>query len=160
MKKLIILALVAFSTTSFAQSVKNGTIYKAHPYITKVNEMITAYVKYDTVAMAVSYADTVKFYDSPDPKPYNLAQAKLNWRNIHDEWEQIAITPRGYPDGLEYTSEGFVVQSWWTVTAVNRKTKKKATFEQAVFDTFNKAGKIVLELNYYDTSSLMEAMKP
>ncbi|RZA00549.1 MAG: hypothetical protein EOP47_13640 [Sphingobacteriaceae bacterium] len=164
MKKLILLAFVTISATSFAQTVvKNGTIYKEHPYITKVNAMMAAANKNDTIAMFVPYADTVKFYDSPSPtKVYNLTQSKSNWRTVQAEWEQISIKPRGYPDGLEYAGkdESFTVQSWWTITAINKKTKKKAMFEEVIFDSFNKDGKITLELAYYDMSSLAEAMKP
>ena len=70
-----------------------------------------------------------------------------------------SIKQIGYPDGLEYASDPFTVQSWWEVTAVNKKTQKKATFEQVVFDSFNKVGKITSELSYYDTQALMEATK-
>jgi ketosteroid isomerase-like protein len=160
MKKLILLGIMAFSVSTFAQTItKNGTIYKDHPYITAVEQSTASFAKGDTVASMKIYADSVKFYDSPSPKPYTLAQARANWQQIFANWDQLTITKVGYPDGLEYSSDPFTVQSWWTITAVNKKTQKKATFQEVVFDSFNKDGKITVELSYYDTSSLMAAMK-
>jgi len=43
--------------------------------------------------------------------------------------------------------------------AVNKKTKKKAAFEDVSFDTFNKGGKIASEVSYYNTKSTMDAIK-
>jgi hypothetical protein len=161
MKKLLTIGLMAFSVASFAQSVvKNGTIYKEHPYITAVVQLTADFQKGDTTAAAQFYADTVKFYDAPFPKhPYKLAEAKAGWHKIFTDWEQLEIKQVGYPDGLEYATDPFTVQSWWKVTAVNKKTKKTATFEEVVFDTFNKDGKITLELSYYDNKSLEDASK-
>jgi len=159
MKKLIFVALVAFSVDTFAQGVeKNGTIYKKHPYITVVNQISDLFVKGDTVALAKFYADTAKFADSPDPKTYNLKMARSNWKWIVDNWD-ITIKPRGYPDALQYDIDPFTVQSWWTITVVNKKTQKKAVVEEVVFDTFNKDGKITFEGSYYDASAFKDAMK-
>lgn len=161
MKKLLTIGLLALSAATFAQGVvKNGTIYKQHPYITAVVQLNALFMKGDTVAIAKFYADTAKFIDAVDfKKPSNLTQAKANWHAIFTDWEQINIKQIGYPDGLEYASDPFTVQSWWEVTAVNKKTHKKAIFEEVIFDTFNKNGKISSELSYYDTAAIMAAMK-
>ena len=160
MKKLITIGLLAFSVSAFSQTeVKNGTIYKEHPYITAVMQMTDKFQKGDTIGMASFYADSVKFYDSPDPKSYNLTKAKAGWQKIFADWEQIKLKKVGYPDGLQYDKDPFTVQSWWQITCVNKKTQKAATFEEVVFDSFNKDGKIVFEVSYYDTKSLMAAMK-
>jgi ketosteroid isomerase-like protein len=161
MKKLITIGLIAISSAAFSQGiVKNGTILKEHPYITAVEQLAALYPKADTLAIAGFYADTVTFYDAPEPKhPYKLAEAKKGWTRLFAEWEQITIKKVGYPDALEYSSDPFTVQSWWSVTAVNKKTKKTAAFEEVIFDTFNKNGKITSELSYYDTKSLMDAEK-
>jgi hypothetical protein len=158
---LIMIALMAISVSAIAQDVvKNGTIYKKHPYITKIIQLNTLFPKGDTIGIAGYYADSVKFYDATEPaKPYNLTRAKAGWREIFADWDQITVTPVGYPDGLEYTSDPFTVQSWWSITAVNKKTQKKASFQEVIFDMFNKDGKIIVELSYYDTKSLMDAMK-
>jgi hypothetical protein len=65
----------------------------------------------------------------------------------------------GCPDGLAYDKDPFTVQSWWSVTTVNKKTKKTVKFQLVQFDEFNKAGKITVEIAYYDQTPLMEASK-
>jgi hypothetical protein len=161
MKKIITIAFLAFSVTSFAQGiVKNGTIYREHPYINIVKEINVDFAKGDTTPMIKFYADTAKFFDPTSPKPTTLAQARASWHMILADWDQIVIKQEGYPDALEYTSDPFTVQSWWLITAVNKKTKKKATFYEVVFDEFNKDGKIAVESSIYDSSSIMDAMKP
>ena len=161
MKKLLIIGLLALSTSAFSQGVvKNGTIYKQHPYITAVLQLNTLFARGDTVAVARFYADTARFIDATNPmKPSNLAQAKATWHDILTNWDIVSMKQIGYPDGLEYTSSPFTVQSWWEVTTVNKKTQKKVTFEEVVFDSFNKAGKITSELSYYDTLALVGATK-
>ena len=161
MKKLVTIALMAFSVTSFAQGVvKNGTIYKEHPYITIVNNLNAAFAKGDTTTVIRYYADTAAFYDSSAPKKITLAQARADWQRLFANWDQITIKAMGYPDGLEYTSDPFTVQSWWVITGVYKKTKKPVKFYEVIFDLFNKDGKIAVESSYYDTSGIIEAMKP
>lgn len=161
MKRLLTIGLLALSATAFGQGVvKNGTIYKEHPYITAVIQMNALFMKGDSIGAAKFYADSARFIDATDPmKPTSLKQAISNWHAIFENWDQISIKQIGYPDGLAYDSDPFTVQSWWEVTAVNKKTQKKATFEQVIFDTFNKDGKISSELSYYDTSAIVAAMK-
>jgi hypothetical protein len=161
MKKLLTIAFMALTVSSFAQTVvKNGTIYKEHPYITAVNDLTAAFAKGDTTAVIKYYADTAKFYDSSSPKKFTLAQVRADWQRLFANWDQITIKAMGYPDGLEYTSDPFTVQSWWVVTGVNKKTKKPVKFYEVIFDLFNKDGKIAVESTYYDTSAITEAMKP
>lgn len=160
MKKLLILAFALISCSAFAQTMqKNGTIYKEHPYITIVNNSTSLFLKQDWEGMAKLYADTVKFYDPSSPKAISLADEKKGWSGIYNDWEQITVTKQGYPDGLQYDKDPFTVQSWWTVTAVNKKTKKTAKVYMVQFDTFNKDGKIDSELSYYDQTPFIEASK-
>jgi hypothetical protein len=161
MKKLLFIVLVIVSIQAMAQApVKNGTIYKDHPYITMVKQISDLFLKHDTTALAKFYADTVKFYDSPQPeRGYTLKEAKADWKRLYEEWDIKEIKQRGYPDALEYTSDPFTVQSWWSITAVNKKTGKTAKFEEVIFDEFNKAGKISRELSYYDATAIIAATK-
>jgi len=161
MKKLLLPAFMLLFGTAFAQNtVKNGTIYKEHPYIDVVNKEAAAFAKGDTITAASLYADTAKFVDSPNPKrTYTLKEARAGWQDIFAGWTITSIKPVGYPDGLEYANDPFTVQSWWSVTVVNKKTQKTATLEEVIFDTFNKDGKISFELSYYDENSLLEASK-
>jgi hypothetical protein len=160
MKKLLIVVFTLLACGAFAQGPqKNGTIYKTHPYIDVVNNSNALFLKKDWDGYAKLYADTVKFYDSVNPKAASLADTKKFWADIDANWDQVTVTKQGYPDGLQYDKDPFTVQSWWVVTAVNKKTKKTAKFNVVQFDEFNKDGKIALELSYYDQGSLVEAMK-
>ncbi|MDN3549654.1 nuclear transport factor 2 family protein [Mucilaginibacter aquaedulcis] len=160
MKNLLILALMLMAGTTFAQDVlKNGTIYKEHPYITIVNNSTELFLKQDWDGLSKLYTDTVKFYDPSSPNKISLADQKKGWADIAAKWEQIKVVKVGYPDALEYDHDPFTVQSWWKVTAVNKKTKKTATFHMVQFDEFNKDGKIAVEYAYYDQTPLIEASK-
>jgi len=160
MKKLLIVVLTLLASSTFAQNMqKNGTIYKEHPYIDVVNNSTALFLKNDWDGYAKLYADTAKFFDSTTPKPSKLADVKKSWADISANWEQVTVTKQGYPDGLQYDKDPFTVQSWWIVTAVNKKTKKTAKFNMVQFDNFNKDGKIDLEVAYYDQTSLLAAMK-
>jgi hypothetical protein len=161
MKKILLPALMLLSASTFAQSiVKNGTIYKEHPYITALKTEVADFTKGDTLGAASFYADTAKFADSPEPKNiYTLKQARAGWQRIFADWTITSVKQVGYPDGLEYASDPFVVQSWWEITVVNKKTQKTAVFDQVLFDYFNKDGKISFEGSYYDQGSLIAASK-
>jgi hypothetical protein len=160
MKNLFIVLFVLLAGSTFAQAPKkNGTIYKDHPYITIVNKSTDLFVKQDWAALAKMYADTAIFYDPTSPKKISFADQKKGWAAIAKDWGQIKIVKVGYPDGLAYDKDPFTVQSWWTVTAVNKKTKKTAKFQIAQLDEFNKAGKIAVEIAYYDQTPLIEASK-
>jgi hypothetical protein len=160
MKKLLIVAFTLLACSTFAQDVqKNGTIYKEHPYITIVNNSNALFLKQDWDGLASLYADTAKFYDPGSPKASDLATVKKGWADIYNNWEQITVTKQGYPDGLQYDQDPFTVQSWWTITAVNKKTKKTAKAYMVQFDEFNKDGKISRELTYYDQTPFIEASK-
>ena len=160
MKKLLIAVFTLLTCNVFAQdSQKNGTIFKEHPYITVVNNSMASFLKQDWDGMAKLYSDTVKFYDPSSAKPVNLEAAKKGWVDVYNGWEQITVTKQGYPDGLQYDKDPFTVQSWWTISAVNKKTKKTAKVYMVQFDEFNKDGKIARELSYYDQTPFIEASK-
>lgn len=172
MKKLTFIILLV-SNVAFAQkAIKNGTIYKQHPYIEVVKKLAQLYEQGDANSMANYYADTVHIYGmtrySPDtglmekhmlPKSKALMEAKAGWQQIIDGWENIKMAPLSPPDGLQYDNAPFTVQSWWLLTLTNKKTHKTAATEMVLFDMFNKDGKIAVQLEYYDPTSLMMAMK-
>ena len=160
MKKLLIAVFALITVNVFAQDMqKNGTIYKTHPYVTVVNNSVDFFLKQDWGSLAGLYADSVKFYDPSREKPYTLAEQKQGWAGIYNDWDQIKVVKQGYPDALQYEKDPFTVQSWWGVTCVNKKTKKTAKFNIVQFDTFNKDGKIDMELAYYDQTPLEAASK-
>ncbi|WP_183556608.1 nuclear transport factor 2 family protein [Mucilaginibacter sp. SP1R1] len=160
MRNLLIVVFTLLACTTLAQTTtKNGTIYKDHPYITIVNTSNDLFLKQDWDGLSKLYADTAKFYDPGSPKKMSLDEQKKDWADIVANWEQIKVVKVGYPDGLEYDKDPFTVQSWWKITAVNKKTKKTATFHMVQFDEFNKDGKIGVEFSYYDRTPLIEASK-
>jgi hypothetical protein len=158
MKKLFIVVLVACSAAAFAQSPqKNGTIYKQHHLIDVSNSLMDLYQKGDVEGMAKLYADTAKFYSPMSDKPSTLVEEKEHWKQIFNDWGDIKLKVQGYPDGLDYTKEGFTVQSWFGFSAVNKKTQKTAKSNMVLFLSFNKAGKITTDIIYYDPSPMMAA---
>jgi hypothetical protein len=160
MKKLLIAVFTMITASTLAQDMqKNGTLYKEHPYITAVNNSMDLFLKQDWDNMAKLYSDTVKFYDPSSTKPSNLADVKKGWAGIYNAWEQITVTKQGYPDGLQYDKDPFTVQSWWAISATNKKTKKVAKVFMVQFDEFNKDGKIAREFSYYDQTPFIEASK-
>jgi hypothetical protein len=159
MKKFFFVVLVACSASAFAQSStqKNGTIYKQHPLIDVSNSLMDLYQKGDVEGMAKLYADTAKFYSPMSDKPSTLAEEKEHWKQIFNDWGDIKLKVQGYPDGLDYTKEGFTVQSWFGFSAVNKKTQKTAKSNMVLFLSFNKAGKITTDIIYYDSSPIIAA---
>ena len=160
MKRNLLVALVVLSANAFAQKIeRNGIIFKEHPYIEVVKKSVNLFAKGDADALYKLYADTAKFFDAPDPKWVPLADAKKTWEMIWNDWDTQAVKQIGYPDALQYNKAPFTVQSWWEITAMNKKTKKTAKFQLVQFDEFNKDGKIIREGAYYDTQALMAASK-
>ncbi|HVW14954.1 MAG TPA: hypothetical protein VHB54_14055 [Mucilaginibacter sp.] len=171
MKKLLI-ALALLCNAAFAQKmVKNGTIYKEHPYIEVVKKLAALYQKGDADGMARCYASNAQLFGmtryTPDSavrvrhaiKGKSLAEAKAGWQHVIDGWENIKMTPESAPDGLQYADAPFTVQSWWQLTMVNKATKKTAVIEMVLFDMFDKQGKIVTQFEYYDPAPMLAAMQ-
>ena len=172
MKKLLLIILICSNVAIAQKKVKNGVIYKEHPYIEAVKQLAALYEKGDADAMAKFYADSALAYGMTRynvdtskvaqlsvPPGKSLAGVKAGWQNIFDNWEQIKMRPIGTPDGLAYDNQPFMVQSWWLLTLVNKKTKKVAKVEMVLFDQFNKDGKIAIQIEFYDPASLLAAMK-
>jgi hypothetical protein len=173
MRKLLLMILIACSVSVFAQKkVKNGIIYKEHPYIEIVKQVAVLYEKGDTAAMAKLYADSAQVYGmtrySVDtakvaqwsvPPPKGLAGAKAGWQQVFDNWDHIKMRMIGNPEAMAYDDSPFSVQSFWLFTMVNKKTKKVAKVELVLFALFNKAGKIATQIEFYDPTSLLAAMK-
>jgi hypothetical protein len=173
MKKLLLIILIAFPVVALAQQkVKNGTIYKAHQYIEIVKQIAVLYEKNDGAGMAKFYADSVHVYGMTRyqvdttkvaqwsvPPSKGLSGAKAGWQQVFDNWEQIKMRSIGEPSAYEYNDSPFTVQSFWLFTLVNKKTKKVAKVEMVLFARFNKDGKIATQIEFYDPTSLMAAMK-
>ncbi|MGZ3750036.1 MAG: nuclear transport factor 2 family protein [Mucilaginibacter sp.] len=173
MKKLLFVILIVCTVPAFAQKkVKDGIIYKQHPYIEIVKHLAALYEKGDADGLVKLYADSARIYGmtrySVDtskvaqlsvPPSRSLAEARDGWQHIFDNWERIKMQAIGEPSGLEYTHSMFTVQSFWLFTLVNKKTKKVAKVEMVLFARFNKAGKIATQIEFYDPASLLAAAR-
>jgi hypothetical protein len=160
MKKLLLMALALLSVPAFAQKlVKNGILYKEHPYIDVVKKCQVMFKAGDFAALSKVFADTAKFSENGDPKWRTLKAVKKDWQKTRADWNTVSIKQIGYPNGMEFIKQPFTVESYWRVTSINRKTKKTAIFTIVQFDEFNKAGKIGREYESYDTASLIAASK-
>lgn len=174
MKKLLFVLLLCSNTLFAQQMIKSGIIYREHPYIGVIQTLGKLYGQVDPESMAQLYADTAHFYGiiryKPDTgrmsrlqstKPKTLAEAKKGWQDLIDDWDGVTMVLARKPVGYEYTdNSSFTIQSWWLLTMMNKKTKKLAQVEMVLFDDFNDAGKISREMEYYDPTPLILAMKP
>jgi hypothetical protein len=173
MKKLFLVVLIAGWMPVFAQNkVKSGIIYKEHPYIEIIKRLAVLYEKNDTAGMAKLFADTAHVYGMTRynvdttkvaqwsvPPEKSLTGAKAGWQDVFDNWEDIKMRPIVPPEGHEHNDGTFSVQSFWLFTLTNKKTKKLAKTEMVLFHAFNKKGKIVTQVGFYDPTSLIAAMK-
>jgi hypothetical protein len=170
MKKLILIFVICSSTALAQKVTKNGTVYKDHPYIEIVKQLAVFYENGDASAMAKAYADNSKLYGMTRYTPNkqkqsavetgkSLSEAKAGWQEVINNWDHIKMTPIYAPEGLQYENGVFKVQSYWTLSAVNKKTKKTATIQLVLLDWFNKDGKIATQNEYYDPTPLIAAMK-
>jgi hypothetical protein len=158
MKKfLVTISLLLVGIVSFSQEEKNGTIYIKHPYINVVNSAIKAYLAKDDAANAKIYADTAKFWVSGMDKPIAIADAIKMWDTDFDFYDDIKLTPVGYPDYLHYLDKDQkYVQSWWTWSGKSKKTGEVIKIDLVQFDRFNSAGRIDFETLYGDFSKMVK----
>lgn len=143
-----------FGIAAFCQKEqKNGTIYIKHPYINAVNKAAKAYLAKDVATNSKIYSDTAKFWISGLEKPIPIKEAFKMWSSDFDYYDDIKLTPVGYPDYLHYIDKDQkYVQSWWKQSGKSKKTGKIITVDFVQFDLFNKDGKIVNEGIYGDFS--------
>lgn len=165
MKKLLFIFLIFLIKSSYGQNlVKIGSIYKEHPYIQTIKNLFELSPKGDTVAMKSYFTDTARFYPSPDfhwdEKFMNLNQVRSNWTKIYQQWEIVSVIPVGNPEAYVYDRGPITVKSAWSISAIFKKTQKKADFLELVLDEFNRDGKITKESTYFDSSSFKEAILP
>jgi len=165
MKKLLVIILF-FSNAAIAQKmVQSGIVYKQHPNIEVMRKLATLYEKGDPESMAKFFDDKVQFIgmsryvEGMPPKNRSLAEAKEGWQHVIDNWDNLKMTEVLSPVGIQYANGPFMVQSWWLINAVNKKTKKRALVDMVLFDEFNKKGKIIAQRQYYDPAPLIDASK-
>ncbi|MGB0366757.1 MAG: hypothetical protein ACPGC8_03875 [Flavobacteriaceae bacterium] len=140
------------------QTIKNGTIYKDHPYIGKVRQ-----IWYN---LAQGNLDKVWKDFSPNASVYDINQIGKEYSNLKD-WQQyvgevfsnfdfVSIDEVGYPDYIDYEGNGGTVLAWYNMTMKSKKTKKNVVFKFHSQHNFNEEGMIVLETLYYNANLLKE----
>jgi hypothetical protein len=165
MKKLLVIILFLSNAAIAQKMVQTGIVYKQHPNIEIIKKVAALYEKGDADGMARFFDDKVQFIGMSryvagvPPKNRSLNEAKSGWQHIIDNWDDLKMTETIPPVGLQYANGSFIVQSWWLIKVVNKKTRKRAEVDMVLFDEFNKRGKIIAQRQYYDPAPLIDAAK-
>lgn len=138
------------------QTIKNGTIYKDHPYIGKVRQI--------WFNLAMGNIDQVWKDFSPNSRIYDLNLINKDYNNLTDhqkyvgevfsKYDFISIDEVGYPDYIDYEGDGGTVLAWYNMIVKNKKTKKNITLKFHSQHDFNEEGIIVTEYLYYNANLL------
>ena len=138
------------------QTIKNGTIYKDHPYIGKVRQI--------WFNLAMGNIDEVWKDFSPNSRIYDLNLIDKDYNNLTDhqkyvgevfsKYDLISIDEVGYPDYIDYEGDGGTVLAWYNMIVKNKKTKKNITLKFHSQHDFNEEGIIITEYLYYNANLL------
>ena len=138
------------------QTIKNGTIYKDHPYIGKVRQI--------WFNLAMGNIDEVWKDFSPNSRIYDLNLIDKDYNNLTDhqkyvgevfsKYDLISIDEVGYPDYIDYEGDGGTVLAWYNMIVKNKKTEKNITLKFHSQHDFNEEGIIVTEYLYYNANLL------
>ena len=138
------------------QTIKNGTIYKDHPYIGKVRQI--------WFNLAMGNIDQVWKDFSPNARIYDLNFIDKDYNNLTDhqkyvgevfsKYDLISIDEVGYPDYIDYEGDGGTVLAWYNMIVKNKKTEKNITLKFHSQHDFNEEGIIVTEYLYYNANLL------
>ena len=138
------------------QTIKNGTIYKDHPYIGKVRQI--------WFNLAMGNIDQVWKDFSPNARIYDLNLIDKDYNNLTDhqkyvgevfsKYDFISIDEVGYPDYIDYEGDGGTVLAWYNMIVKNKKTKENITLKFHSQHDFNEEGIIVTEYLYYNANLL------
>ena len=138
------------------QTIKNGTIYKDHPYIGKVRQI--------WFNLAMGNIDQVWKDFSPNARIYDLNFIDKDYNNLTDhqkyvgevfsKYDFISIDEVGYPDYIDYEGDGGTVLAWYNMIVKNKKTKENITLKFHSQHDFNEEGIIITEYLYYNANLL------
>ena len=138
------------------QTIKNGTIYKDHPYIGKVRQI--------WFNLAMGNIDQVWKDFSPNARIYDLNLIDKDYNNLTDhqkyvgevfsKYDFISIDEVGYPDYIDYEGDGGTVLAWYNMIVKNKKTKENITLKFHSQHDFNEEGIIITEYLYYNANLL------
>ena len=163
MKKCITICMMMFVVVMFAQKSKNGTIYKEHPAIKVVEDMVKAYVAGDAEKVGSYLADDFRAFRATNPNPDAKGASKEQFMNQVNFWKEnvayfsIEREKGAYPDALEYKDDDFKdvvwVQTWERQKGVHESTGVKFDMPMYRMFTVDKNNKILRMYGYIDTIS-------
>ena len=85
-----------------------------------------AYLKKDDATNMQIYSDTAKWWVSGMAKPVGITDAIKMWDTDFDYYDDIKLTPVGYPDYLHYIDkDAKIVQSWWKWSGKSKKPNSR-----------------------------------
>ena len=134
------------------QTIKNGTIYKDHPYIGKVRQIWynLAQGNLDKVWKDFTLNARINDANSIDQEAKSLKEHQAYVGEVFSQFEFVSIDEVGYPDYIDYEGNGGVVLAWYNMTLKSKKTNKNIVLKFHSQHDFNEEGMIVLETLYYN----------
>ena len=138
------------------ETIKNGVIYKDHPYIGVVRKIYYHLEHGNLKGVFQDFSPNARIYDSNllDKEYRTLEEHIQNVTNVFTQFEMISIDEVGYPDYIDYEGSGGVVFSWSLFTFKNKKTSEIKTMKVHSQISFNEEGKIIREDLYYNATKL------
>ena len=138
------------------QTIKNGTIYKDHPYIGKVRQIWFNLAKGNIDEVWKDFSPNSRIYDLNliDKDYNNLTDHQKYVGEVFSKYDLISIDEVGYPDYIDYEGDGGTVLAWYNMIVKNKKTKKNITLKFHSQHDFNEEGTIVTEYLYYNANLL------
>ena len=161
MKKVMLLALTLGLMTAYGQKEKNGTIYKEHDAIAKVNAMQAAWVAGDSAKVASFLHDDFRAFNGTRTNKDAEGGTKANYAGGAKWWKEnvayLSLTPSpgAYPDALEYKDGQMWVQTWDQMKGVHNETGVKIDVPVHRMYRF-KDGLIDLAISYHNQAVYRE----
>lgn len=136
---------------------ENGKVFINHPYIIIVRKLVNAYCAKNMAAMDEIYSPDALFSNSTMKwnKLIDMEAQKKELENYFSETDKINMKQDGYSDCIYYAkNDSYVVYSWWLLTASSKANGKKTEIPIMLSHTFNKEGKIAVEMAHYSSNHL------
>ena len=134
------------------QTIKNGTIYKDHPFIGKVRQIWYNLAQGNLDKVWKDFTPNARINDanSIDQEAKGLKEHQAYVGEVFSQFEFVSIDEVGYPDYIDYEGNGGVVLAWYNMTLKSKKTNKNIVLKFHSQHDFNEEGMIVLETLYYN----------
>ena len=134
------------------QTIKNGTIYKDHPYIGKVRQIWYNLAQGNLDKVWKDFTPNARINDanSIDQEAKSLKEHQAYVGEVFSQFEFVSIDEVGYPDYIDYEGNGGVVLARYNMTLKSKKTNKNIVLKFHSQHDFNEEGMIVLETLYYN----------